>query len=116
MAQQWLERMDTVFLRVHDFERACAWYHETLGMPVIWRTDMIAAFRAGDKTPLTLVKHDAVADTHPLFNFYTANIEQAYTYMKEQGIEVGVLRDYGTVQTFDFTDSEGNRLSVCHYD
>lgn len=77
---------------------------------------MIAALKAGDKSPITLVKHDAVADTHPLFNFYTADIQQTYERMKERGIAVGPLRDYGTVQTFDFTDSEGNVLNVCYFD
>ncbi|WP_213412169.1 VOC family protein [Xylanibacillus composti] len=116
MEQPLFERMDTVFLRVRDFEQAFAWYHHTLGLPVIWRTDMIAALRAGDKTPITLVKQDAVAEPHPLFNLYTSNIQQTYERMQERGIAVGPLRDYGTVQTFDFTDAEGNVLNVCHFE
>jgi catechol-2,3-dioxygenase len=113
--EQLFDRMDTVFLRVSDFEQAFNWYHETLGLPVVWRTDMIATFQIGDKTPMTLVKQDAVADEHPLFNFYAADIQKAHETLQQRGVSVGTMRDYGTVQMFDFTDMEGHVLNVCHY-
>jgi catechol-2,3-dioxygenase len=112
---QLFDRMDTVFLLVSDFEKVFEWYHETLGLPVVWRTDMIATLKAGDKTPITLVKKEAVADSHPLFNLYAPDIRKAHETLQQRGVSVGPIRDYGTVQMFDFTDIEGRVLNVCHF-
>ncbi len=112
---QVFDRIDTIFLQVDDFERAFEWYHKTLGFPVIWRTDIIAALKAGDRTPITLVKKGAVSERHPLFNFYAPDIQKAHDTLRERGVSVGEIRDYGTVQIFDFTDIEGHVLNACHF-
>ena len=113
--EQLFQRVDTVFLRANNFERAFRWYNETLGLPVIWRTDVIAAFKVGDKSPITLVKKDAVAEQHPLCHFFAEDIARTHEELQKRGVSVGPIRDYGTVQLFDFTDSEGHLMNVCHY-
>ncbi|MFD2673362.1 VOC family protein [Marinicrinis sediminis] len=109
------QHMDTVFIRVKHFERAVQWYESKLKLSVIWRTDLIAAFRAGDKTTITLVQKDVVPDPFPIWNLYTPNIVHAHQVMTENGIKTSPIRDYGTVQMFDFTDVEGHLFNVCHY-
>ncbi|WP_164931398.1 VOC family protein [Longirhabdus pacifica] len=111
-----LERIDSTFLQVEDMERACQWYHDTLGFPILWRTDIIIALKVGDKTPLTLVKKGTVPANHPPFHFFTSNIEKVRDAMIENNIQVEEIRDYGTVQLLDFIDSEGNHLHVCQYE
>lgn len=110
-----LERIDTVLLRVPDLERTVRWYTETLGLKIKWRTDLIATLKAGDGTPITFVPQDAVKEECPFFNFYTSDLREAYEEMKLLGVEVGPIRDYGTVQTFDFRDDSGQLLNVCHF-
>lgn len=115
MEKAFLERIDTVFLRVPNLEQTLAWYLEHFGFSVKWRTDVIATLQIGGTTPITLVQQDTVAEEYPLFNFYTEDIEDAYDRMTSAGIRTTPIRDYGTVQLFDFWDEDGHVSNVCHY-
>ncbi|GAA4726472.1 VOC family protein [Brevibacillus fulvus] len=111
-----LQRIDSVFLVVKEFEKAITWYSETLGLEIRFRNNAIAAFNVGssDNTALTLVNADVLAEgeVHPQFNFFTEDIEAAHAYFTERKVDVGPIRDYGDMRTFDFKDLDGHTLNV----
>ncbi|WML46653.1 VOC family protein [Neobacillus sp. PS3-34] len=113
-------RIDTVFLKVQDFESAIAWYSQVLGFTVRWRDDNsgYAALNVGE-TPLTLVRKSnedetAVNSIVP-FNFFVSDIEGAYEHLLQNGVKVGPIQGDGNVKWFKFQDLEGNPLEVCHF-
>ncbi|MFE8702787.1 VOC family protein [Cytobacillus sp. FJAT-54145] len=110
------KRIDTVFLKVNDFEKAIEWYSHVLGFDVRWRDDQggYAALNIGE-TPLTLVRSDREKVESPTvyFNFYTENIEEAHKHLTENGVVVGPIEEDINVKWFKFKDLEGNELEVC---
>jgi catechol-2,3-dioxygenase len=114
------KRIDTVFLKVRDFDKAIQWYGEVLGLEVRWRHDEggYAALNVGE-TPLTLVRmspnDEAAQDGRISFNFYVPDIHQAHQHLKDHGVDVGEIVDYGDVLSFNFSDLDGNQLGVCYF-
>lgn len=110
------KHIDSVFLVVKDFDKSIAWYTEHLGFPLRFRNNAIAAINIGEpsNTPLTLVNANVLGEgeVHPLFNFFTEDIEAAHAYLSERGVEAGPIRDYGDLKTFDFKDLDGHTLNV----
>lgn len=112
------KRIDTVFLKVKDFEGAIKWYSEVLGFSIRWVQDEggYAALDIGE-TPLTLVRTNK--EFKPVeeanFNFFVPDLNDAYKHLKSYDVEVSEIEDYGDVQIFNFKDPDGNALSVCHF-
>jgi catechol-2,3-dioxygenase len=112
------KRIDTVFLKVKNFEKAIKWYSDVLGFSVRWVHEEggYAALEIGE-TPLTLVR--ANENFKPVmeayFNFYVPDLNDVYKHLKSYDVEVTDIVDHGDVQTFDFKDPDGNTLSVCHF-
>lgn len=114
------KRIDTVFLKVVDYDKAIEWYQNVLGFSVRWRDDNngYAAMEIGE-TPLTLVRSSAEeidrAKSHVSFNFYTPDIEAAHKHLVGHGLKVDPIGIDTDVQWFGFEDLEGNRLEVCYF-
>ncbi|WP_025029063.1 VOC family protein [Caldalkalibacillus mannanilyticus] len=113
------KRIDTVFLRVKNFEEAINWYTNILGFELRWKEDVggYAALNISE-TPLTLVREDQekfVPSASAHFNFYVENAEEAHQYLLKNDVEVGPIEKDGEVQWFWFKDPEGNRLEICSF-
>ncbi len=108
-------RIDTVFLRVRNLEKAIDWYTRELGLTLRWKQPGLACLNLGE-TPLTLmeVAEGFVPVTEAPFNFYAPDIEAAHRRLKEAGAVVDdEITDEPGVRWFSFTDPDGNRLEVC---
>ncbi|MGH7544559.1 MAG: VOC family protein [Gemmatimonadota bacterium] len=113
-------RVDTVILRVRDYEKAVKWYRDRLGLEPI-HTDPeegLAVLALGD-TSLTLwqLKADEVpsppeaAGPFPIFGVLKA--KAARSELRKRKVEVGPLKEDGGVRYFTFRDPDGNRLEAC---
>lgn len=115
------KRIDTVFLKVKDFDKAIDWYTTVLGFSVRWvhQDGGYAALNIGE-TPLTLVKAgegEELPKKSPIsFNFYSPNIEAAHAHLIENNVEVEPINSESDgVKWFRFKDLEGNSLEVCYF-
>lgn len=115
------KNVDSFFLWVADIPKAIEWYTSVLDCKLLWQNSE-GGFAAIEicGLPLTLVQHRGVSDFKPLlfapFNLYTENIEEAYDYLKEKGVEAGEIDILYDVKWFWFTDLDGNRLEACSYE
>lgn len=110
-------RIDTVFLRVRNLEKALGWYTEQLGLTVRWRQPGLACLNLGE-TPLTLIEvtEGFSSVPEPTFNFYAADIDTAYGRLREAGVTVDAqIAEEPGVRWFGFQDPDGNRLEVCSW-
>jgi catechol 2,3-dioxygenase-like lactoylglutathione lyase family enzyme len=112
------KRIDTVFLKVTDFQKAIDWYSTVLGFSVRWVDEKggYAALNVGE-TPLTLVRSTPSdpAYSRVSFNFFTPDIEGAYQHLLESDVYVEPIQADGNVKWFKFKDLEGNPLEVCYF-
>jgi catechol 2,3-dioxygenase-like lactoylglutathione lyase family enzyme len=112
------KRIDTVFLKVADFEKAIDWYQTVLGFSVRWVDEKggYAALNIGE-TPLTLVRSTTVepASSKVSFNFFTPDIHSSHQHLLNNNVEVEPIQEDGNVKWFDFKDLEGNHLGVCFF-
>ncbi|MFG1731372.1 MULTISPECIES: VOC family protein [Paenibacillus] len=49
-----------------------------------------------------------------MFNFYVSNVEEAYQHLKENGVRVDTILEYGATY-FTFYDLDNNGLEACSY-
>jgi catechol 2,3-dioxygenase-like lactoylglutathione lyase family enzyme len=114
------KRIDTVFLKVNNFEKAIDWYCSVLGFTVRWKDENggYAALNIGE-TPLTLVRTSGEELTlnkaNVSFNFFTSDVEAAHQHLLENGVKAEQINVDGEVKWFKFEDLEGNQLEVCHF-
>jgi len=114
------KRIDTVFIRVKNLEKASEWYESIMGFKITWK-DMsggYVSFAIGE-TALTLSRipegTELKVSEAPLFNFYVSNVNEAHEYLTEKGIEVSEITVDGDVSWFSFKDLDGNKLEVCSF-
>lgn len=111
--------IDTVIVRVSDVEQAKRWYHERLGLSVIWEDiqNKLVVLNTGGPTSLTIWQTDNIVNvnrdtaSYPIFTTYDSNA--AHSELKKRGVDVSGLIDDGVVKYFQFFDIDGNVLEVC---
>ncbi|UJF32761.1 VOC family protein [Paenibacillus hexagrammi] len=108
------------FIPVRDIERARDWYCRLFGFP----SDTPILF--GHLCPLPVEGPAVILDTMPMWGgmqpqgaapyqapavmFPTSDIEEAYQYVKNAGVEI--VTDIQDGQWFVFKDQDGNHLMV----
>ncbi|WP_010276034.1 VOC family protein [Paenibacillus senegalensis] len=112
------QRIDTVFVPTRDIKKATDWYVQVLGGTTDWSGDEgeYQCIKFGD-TSITLFLTDEQTYFEPrrsAFNFYVSNAEEAHSYLKENGVRVEEVKEYGA-KYFAFYDLDGNCLEVCEY-
>ncbi len=115
---QTFQRIDTVFVPTRDIDKAFKWYTDILGGVPGWKGDEgeYQSVKFGD-TSITLFLTDEDVYFQPrrsAFNFYVADAESAYEHLKNNGVQVEELKEYGA-RYFAFYDLDGNCLEVCEY-
>lgn len=113
-------RISGVFLPVRDIEKARAWYNRILGLsggeiqhghlycPTMEGSGLI--IDAGGPRHLH-AEGDFPAYRTPAFMFSTDDIQAAYRFMEENGVELVTGIENG--HWFVFKDPDGNLLMVC---
>ncbi|PFA62814.1 glyoxalase/bleomycin resistance/dioxygenase family protein [Bacillus sp. AFS015802] len=117
-----LNQINTVFVHVSNLKESVRWYSELLGQPyeLDQVEDPVYNLSINHFTGLTLdagpegEKKDSVKNEHPLFNFHTENIEEAYSYVKELNYEiVSEMTRFDDFSFFVIQDPDGNRVMIC---
>jgi predicted enzyme related to lactoylglutathione lyase len=112
--------VDFVAIPTQDYDRAAAFYGETLGLPFRKRWDDMPAgeFQAGDVT-LAIMQMDAFGQEFrrngaPLA-FQVPDVEAARAELESAGVEfIGETYDSGVCRNAIFHDPDGNALIIHH--
>jgi predicted enzyme related to lactoylglutathione lyase len=114
-----IRRLGQVAVRVHDMERAVAFYRDTLGLPFIWGNGRLSFLQLGDVRVMLDIPEEPGFD-HPPSILYldVADIDQAVSTLKGRGVRfrssphhIGDLGGAAVWMAF-FEDSEGNVMAV----
>lgn len=112
------QRIDTIFVPTRDIEKSFTWYVEVLGGIPGWRSDNgeYQSVKFGDTSLTLFLTHEEIyfQPRRSAFNFYVQNAEEAYNYLKMNGVKVEEVKEYGA-KYFAFFDLDNNCLEVCEY-
>lgn len=114
------ERIDTVILRVRDYEAAADWYADRLGLHAI-HADPVEGLVVlpFDGHTLTLWQLKAGETLPPRGTcvpfpiFVTTDVAALHAALQERDVAVDPLQDGGGVRSFTFWDLDGNQLEAC---
>jgi catechol 2,3-dioxygenase-like lactoylglutathione lyase family enzyme len=114
------DRIDTIILRVRDYEAAVDWYAEKLGLQAT-HVDAVQglAVLAFDGHSLTLwqLKPGEVLPARgtcvPYPILVAADAAALHAELQGRGVAVERLQEGGGVRFFSFWDLDGNRLEAC---
>ena len=114
------ERIDTIILRVRDYEAAADWYIERLGLEAthIDAAEGLAvlAFDGHSLTLWQLKPGEALPPRGtcvPFPIFVAADAAALHAELQGRGVAVESLQEGGGVRFFSFWDLDGNRLEAC---
>ena len=114
-----ISRIGQIAVRVHELERATAFYRDVLGLSLLFSTGALTFFNCGG-VRLMLSKAEKPEFDHPgsILYFVVPDIHAAYAQMKSAGARfedephlIAKLPDHDLWMTF-FKDPEGNTLSL----
>lgn len=115
-----VDRIDTIILRVRDYEAAADWYAERLGLQATY-TDpveglVVVAFDGHSLTlwqlkPGELLPPQGTCVPYPIF--VTADVAALHAELQARGVAVEAVQQAGGVRSFTFWDLDGNRLEAC---
>ncbi|MCP3740902.1 VOC family protein [Rossellomorea sp. BNER] len=117
-------QVNTVFIHVTDLKKAAQWYSDLFGLEINLEDVHSPVYNIPVKgdTGITLDDHAFDASfqhspsKNPCFNFFTLNIEEAYTFVKNKGIKI--TREIEKVNDntiwFNIEDIDGNQIMICN--
>jgi catechol 2,3-dioxygenase-like lactoylglutathione lyase family enzyme len=110
-----LNQIGTVFIPVRDIGKARDWYCEILGLHPDGEIQfghlyVIPMEGTGIVLDSKIYAEDRVFRI-PAFHFNTKNIDEAFRFMTDKG--VNVLTDIQHNHYFNFKDPDGNILMIC---
>lgn len=110
-----LNQIGTVFIPVKDIEKSSEWYCDLLGI------EKTGEIQFGHLYVIPMEGMGIVLDSKiysennlfkaPVFHFNTENIEEAFTFLKNKGVDV--ITDIQHGHYFNFKDPDGNLLMIC---
>ena len=114
-----IRKLGQVSVRVHDMERAVAFYRDVLGVPFIWGNGRLSFFQLGECRIMLDVPEDPSFDHPPsILYFDVADIEAGVKALKARGVafksgphHIGDLGGKSVWMAF-FDDSEGNVMAI----
>ncbi|MBO0992459.1 VOC family protein [Bacillus sp. SD088] len=110
-----LTEIGTVFIPVSNIDKARDWYCDILGLTVegdiqFGHLYVIPMNGTGIVLDSKIYAKDKVFKT-PVFHFNTEDIEEAFQFMKNKGVNLITNIEHG--HYFNFKDPDGNILMVC---
>jgi catechol 2,3-dioxygenase-like lactoylglutathione lyase family enzyme len=131
-----LARIDCNFIPVKNIAESIDWYVNKLGCKFMWHDGGYAALNVTVNNPpegqgniilgqamITLVQADEFSPLsftldnrkHPIINFYTNDIAYTHETLKNNGVMVSDINEYGSLKGMDFTDINGHLLGICSF-
>ncbi|ARI77913.1 VOC family protein [Halobacillus mangrovi] len=112
-----IDRLDTVCIKVKDVEKSSNWYQEVLGFGVAFEGNGYRVLSVGNGVPLTIEEGLTSMSTNQSYPiFFSKNIEDTYSSLKSQGVQIDPLHNDDVSHFFDFYDLDGNKLQVCYFE
>lgn len=110
-----LNQIGAVFIPVKDIEKARDWYCDILGIEPSGEIQfghiyVLPMAGTGVVLDSKIYSKDKTFQT-PMFHFNTENIEEAYSFMKNKGVNIVSEIEHG--HFFTFKDPDGNLLMIC---
>lgn len=110
-----LKQIGTVFIPVSNIEKARDWYCDILGLKADGEIQfghlyVIPMEGTGIVLDSRIYSEERVFRT-PAFHFNTENIDEAFRFMSNKG--VNLITDIENNHYFNFKDPDGNILMIC---
>ncbi|WP_040979456.1 VOC family protein [Oceanobacillus jeddahense] len=118
-----LNQTNTIFIHVSDLERSVIWYSNLLNQ----QADLSKVSRPvynlemNQHTGITLdagppgTTKEISPQPHPLFNFHTDDIHQAYKYIEKLGYTIAAeITEFDDFAFFNVNDPDGNVIMICN--
>ncbi|MCR8646009.1 VOC family protein, partial [Paenibacillus sp. N1-5-1-14] len=111
--EQFVDRIDAVFLPVKNLQDSLVWYQSMFGFGLRWSNERMAGLAIAPNCGFHLVQ---ISDFEPInkytpFNFVVRDVEEVRAKLEKNGVAVSELRN-GEPKRFDLTDDNGNMISV----
>ena len=114
-----LQGIDTVIVRVSDFEISKTWYQDKLGFVPLWHDPVMKLLVLDTKGPTSLtlwqtdkkIEINKDAASYPIFK--TIDAVALRQDFQKKGVEVGEIIQDDYVKYFFFFDPDGNVLEAC---
>ncbi|WP_099303954.1 VOC family protein [Bacillus sp. Marseille-P3800] len=116
------KKLNTVFVHVSDLSASVDWYGKLLNLSpdLTTITNPVYTFTLDHHTSLTLdagpsgEQKQIIPSPHPLFNFHTKEIEQAYTFATELVLSIySDIVSYPDFSFFTVLDPDGHVIMIC---
>ncbi|WP_062046505.1 VOC family protein [Bacillus sp. JCM 19034] len=109
-------RIGTVFIPVKDIKSSRDWYCHLLGLSptdeILFDHLYVIPLETGTNLVLdSKIYNEANIKDIPLFHFNTDSINEAYDYVKAQGIHF--VTEIENEQWFNIKDPDGNVIMIC---
>lgn len=114
-----LQGIDTIIIRVSNYETSKNWYQEKLGLTVIWDDPTMRLVVLDTKSPVSItlwqtdkkinVEEDTVS--YPIFR--TSNAHSLQEELKKRQVKTSDIIHDDHVTWFKFYDPDGNVLEAC---
>ncbi|MBT2663451.1 VOC family protein [Bacillus sp. ISL-45] len=116
-------KVNNVFIHVSNLGKSAEWYSNLLGIP--FNPEKVESpvynIPVTSETGLTLDDHtfdpgfELKPSNHVLFNFLAEDVDEAYTFLKSNGISITKeIERIGDFAYFNFKDPDGNVLMICN--
>lgn len=116
-------KVNNVFIHVSNLKESAEWYYHLLGIPFVAGKveSPVHNIPVTSETGLTLDDHtfdpgfNLKPSDHVLFNFLVDDVDEAYRFVKSNGITVTKeIERIGDFAYFNFRDPDGNVLMICN--
>lgn len=109
------KEIGAIFIPVRNIEKARDWYCELLGIKaereILFNHLFVISMGTTNIVLDSKISRLGNRINTPLFHFNTDNIEQAFNYVKQKGMELTTEIEHG--HWFRFKDPDGNHLMIC---
>lgn len=115
-------RVASVFVHVADLRKSAEWYSRLLGLPMmeerlnggpVYWFDFEGTHLILDSDAANRENPDWRETMMPRLMFKTRDIDEAYSYIREEGEPFFEPERHGTMAYFNFRDAEGNAQMAC---
>lgn len=105
--------LDEVFLWVRDFRRMRDFYHETLGLPILYENPHFAHLKAGRGSIALHAERVAHrAGDNWFLEFEVEDIDAVVAELKRRGVNVPPVQEEDFGRVTSFRDPEGNEIGL----
>lgn len=122
MSSPVFNKMNTVFIHVSNLKSSVKWYSELLSQEYKMSEvkDPVHNLKIDGETGLTLdagpegTEKQIAASSHPIFNFHTEDIKEAYEFVKGMDYTIeSPITSFDDFSFFTIKDLDGHVVMIC---